>query len=129
MVSFRESRSNARFNALDKLVLNINYVKMPIGNGGGGIAAKGRPLANMAQLKRRIVEGKAENNCPAHALVIEIANLTNDPDYKAFRQGRKIHAVVDILLATTGIDMTNGGGISELMKFQKHFKDYRIVVF
>jgi hypothetical protein len=25
-------------------------------------------------------------------------------------------------------DFTNGGGIPELMKFQDHFKDYRIVV-
>jgi hypothetical protein len=45
------AQSNATFNALDKLVLNIYYVKMPIGNGRGvGIAAKGRPLANMAHL-------------------------------------------------------------------------------
>jgi hypothetical protein len=28
------AQSNARFNALDKLVLNIQYVKMPIGNSG-----------------------------------------------------------------------------------------------
>jgi hypothetical protein len=43
----------------------------------------------------------------AHALVIAIAKLTNDPDYKAFRQGRKIRAPVDNLLATTGIDLTH----------------------
>jgi hypothetical protein len=29
----------------------------------------------------------------------------------------------------TGIDLTNGGGISELMKLQEHFKEYRNVVF
>jgi hypothetical protein len=29
------AQSNARFNAVDKLILNIHYVKMPIGNGGG----------------------------------------------------------------------------------------------
>ena len=33
------------------------------------------------------------------------------------------------VLATTGIDLTNGGGIPELMQFQDHFKEYRIVVF
>jgi hypothetical protein len=53
------AQSNARFNALDKLVLNIHYVKMPIGN-GGGIVAKGRPLTNMAHLKRSVVEVKAK---------------------------------------------------------------------
>jgi hypothetical protein len=45
------AQSNARFNDLDKLVLNIHYVKMPIDN-GRGIVAKGRPLANMAHLKK-----------------------------------------------------------------------------
>jgi hypothetical protein len=61
--------------------------------------------------------------------VIAIAKLTNDPNYKAYRQGRKIRPVVDNLLATTGIDLTNGGGIPELIKFQEHFKEYRIGVF
>jgi hypothetical protein len=58
-VFWKVAQSNARFNALDKLVLNIHYVKMPIGNGGNGIAAKSRPLANMAHLKKSI-EVRAE---------------------------------------------------------------------
>jgi hypothetical protein len=45
------AQSNVRFNALDKLVLNIHYVKMPIDN-VGGIATKGRSLANMVHLKK-----------------------------------------------------------------------------
>jgi hypothetical protein len=83
------AQSNARFNALEKLVLNIHYVKMPIGNGNEGIVAKGRSLANMAHLKRSIIEVKAEENCLANALVIAIAKLTNDPNYKAYRQGKR----------------------------------------
>jgi hypothetical protein len=46
------AQSNARFNALDKLVLNIYYVKMPIGNRNGGITTKGRSLINMTYLKK-----------------------------------------------------------------------------
>jgi hypothetical protein len=83
----------------------------------------------MAHLKRSIIEVKTEENGLAHALVIAIAKLTNDPNYKAYRQGRKICPVVDNLLAMTGIDLTNGGGIPKLIKFQEHFKEYRIVVF
>jgi len=83
--------------------MTVHSVKMPIGH--GRIATKGRPLENMVHLKRSIVEVKAEKNCLAHALIISIAKLTNDPDYKAFRQGRKIRPVVDHLLATTGIDL------------------------
>ena len=44
-------QSNARFNALDKLVMTVHSVRMPIGN-GGGIATKGGPLELMARLKK-----------------------------------------------------------------------------
>ena len=37
--------------------------------------------------------------------------------------------MVDSLLETTGIDLSRGGGVPELMRFQEHFKEYRIVVF
>jgi len=38
------AQSNARFNALDKLVMTVHSVRMPVGNGGSKIASKGRPL-------------------------------------------------------------------------------------
>jgi hypothetical protein len=101
---------------------------MPIGNGGGKIPAKGRPLAKHGTLKRGIVEVRAENNNLANALMIAIAKLSIDPNYKAFIQGRKVRPFVDCLLAKTGIDMTNGGVIPELMNFQEHFNDFRFVV-
>jgi hypothetical protein len=44
-------------------------------------------------------------------------------------QGRKIIPVVQHLLETTGINLTNGGGIPELMRYQDHFAEYRIVVY
>jgi hypothetical protein len=101
------AQSNARFNALNKLVMTVHSVKMPIGHGGGGFATKGRPLASMVHLKRSIVEVKAEEKFLAQALIISIAKLTNDSDYNALRKGYKIRPVVDHLLATTGIDLTN----------------------
>jgi hypothetical protein len=55
--------------------------------------------------------------------VISIAKLTNDPNYVVYRKGRKIHPVVDNILATTGIELTNGGDVLELMKFQEHLKE------
>jgi hypothetical protein len=36
---------------------------------------------------------------------------------------------VDNLRAATGINLTNDGGIPELIKFKEHFKQYRSVVF
>ena len=51
------------------------------------------------------------SNCLAHALIIGIAKATNNPNYKAFRQGRKIRPIVQHLLETTGIDLDNGADI------------------
>ena len=56
------AQSNARFNALDKLVMTVHSVKMPIGH-GRGIATNGRPLDIMVHLKRSIVKVKAETVC------------------------------------------------------------------
>ena len=123
------AQSNSRFNALDKLVIVVRSERMPIGFGGDGIKTKGRPLAVMAHRKRSIVEVKAENNCLAHALIIAIWKLRNDPNYKSYRQGRKIRPVAQHLLETTGIDLDNGAAIPELTRFQEHFHEYKRVVY
>ena len=58
-----------------------------------------------------------------------MAKLENDPDYKAYVQGRKIRRVVQKLLAKTGLDLSEGGGIPELLKFQEHFRQCKITVY
>jgi len=124
------AQSNARFNALDKLVMTVHSVRMPIGRGGNGIMSKGRPLEIMARLKRSIVQVKAESNCLAHALVIAKAKVDgDDANYQSYRRGNKIRPVVDRLLQTTGIELSRGGGVPKLMRFQENLKEHRIVVF
>jgi hypothetical protein len=121
------AQSKARFGAMDRLNIVVHSVKMPIGF--GRIKTKARQLSVMAHLKRSTIEVKAEQNCFAHALVIAIARVNEDPDYKAYRKGRKIRPVVDRLLQTTGIDLSNGAGLPELSRFQEHFRNYKIVVY
>jgi len=123
------SQSNSRFNALDTMIVNVNSVRMPVGFGKRAIKSRSRPLSVMARLKTSIVEVKAEENCLAHALIISIAKVENNPDYKAYRQGRKIRQVVQTLLYTTGIDLSNGAGIPEFVRFQEHLRPYKIVVY
>jgi hypothetical protein len=72
---------------------------------------------------------KAETNCLVHALIIAIAKLTTDQNYEAFRHGRKIHQAVHNLIATTGINLDNGGGIPELEQFQDYFPQYKKFVY
>ena len=94
-----------------------------------GIKCSGRPLSVMAHLKTCVVEVKASENCLAHAIIIAIAKEENDPDYKAYRQGRKIRPVVQKLLAETYLDLPEGGGFPLLIKFQEHIQQYKITIY
>jgi len=94
---------------------------MLVGFGKNVLKSRGRPLSVMAHLKRSIVEVKTEDNCLAHALVIGIAKLDKNPDYDAFRKGRKIRHVVQTPLETSGIDLSNGSGIPELVLSRNTF--------
>ena len=83
----------------------------------------------MAHFKISVVEVRVEENCLAHALVIAIAKVDKDPNFKGCIQGRKILHVDETLLETTGIDLSNGAGIPELVRFQEHFRKYKIFVY
>jgi len=87
-------QSYSRFDALDRLVVTVHSVRMPVGFGKRPIKSRGRPLSVMAHLKASIVEVKEEENCLAHALILGIAKVKNNQNYKAYRQGRKICQVV-----------------------------------
>ena len=89
--------------------MTVHSVKILVGF-GRAIKNKGRPLLVMAQLKRSVVEIKAEHNCMAHALIIAIAKVEKDPNYKAYRQGRTKRPVVPNLLDMTGIESSGRGG-------------------
>ena len=75
----KDSQSNFRFNALDKLIMTVHSVRMHVGF-GRGIKCKGRPLSIIAQLKTSYVEVKGEDKCLAHALIIAIAKVVNNPN-------------------------------------------------
>jgi len=83
----------------------------------------------MVHLKRSIVEVKAVDNCWVHALVITIAKVDNDSNYESYCKIWKIRSVVRRLLETTGIDLSNGAVILEIVRFQKHFREYKKTVY
>jgi len=76
----------------------------------------------MSHLKGSIVEVQAEENCLAHALIIANAKLDKDSNYTAYRQHRKFRHVVQTLIGTSGIDLTDGAGITESVRFQERFR-------
>jgi len=122
------SQSNSRFNALDRLVVTVHSVRMPVGF-GRGVKTMGRPISVMAHLNRSIIEVKAEYNCLAYALIIAISRINIDANYNSYRRGRRIGPAVQNLLETTGIDLTDSAGIPELVRFQEYFHEYKIVVY
>jgi len=83
----------------------------------------------MVHLKKSVVEVKAVENFLAHAIIIAIAKVENESDYKAYRQGRKIRPVAQKLLPETDLDVSEGGGISELVKLQENFRQFSITVY
>jgi hypothetical protein len=109
--------------------MTVHSVRMPMGFGKRGIKSRGRPLSVMTHLKTSVVEVKASENCLAHAIIIAIAKMENDPNYKTYRQGRKISPVVQELIAKTGLNLSEGGGIPKLLNFQEHFRQYKITVY
>jgi hypothetical protein len=70
---------------------------MPVGNGGDGIGTKGRPLKTMVHLKRCIIKVKAENNCIAYALVIDVAKLTNEQKLQSISTRKKRYVLLWIV--------------------------------
>ena len=123
------TQSNARYQALDTLTFHVHSVGIHVGFGKAE-TSKGKPVSTMVHLKRSIVEVKAKDNCLAHALVIAVARVRNDPNYQAYRKGyKKILPKVRELLQASGVDLSRGGGIPELQAFQRHLSEYRIVVY
>jgi len=61
------AQSNARYNSMDRLIVVVQSVKMPVGFGRNSIKSKGRPLYEMVQVKISIIEVKSKTNCLAHA--------------------------------------------------------------
>jgi len=68
---------------------------------------------------------KAEENCLAHALIIAIARVDIDTNYTAYRKGRKIRPVVEVLLQQTGIDLTRCGGYPNITVSKNIFAPIR----
>jgi len=68
---------------------------MPVGF-GSEIKTIGRPISVMAQLKKSILEVKTENNSLGWALIIAIARVDNDSNYKSYRDGWKIVLYLEI---------------------------------
>ena len=74
---------------MDRLVVVVHSVKMPV-LVPTALRTRCRQLENMADLKRRIIEIKAETNFLAHVLIIAIRRINKDTIYESCRKAYKI---------------------------------------
>jgi hypothetical protein len=79
--------------------------------------------------KRSIVKVMAGSLCLTHALIIAMAKVNGDPNYKSYRDGYCLKQHVQYLLSVSGVKLTNGRGLKELKQFQNYFSDYKIIVY
>jgi hypothetical protein len=100
---------------------------MPVGNGKRTEKTKVRSLDVLSAIKRTIVTVKAAL-CLAHAIIIAMAKVNNDPKYSSPRDGKALKEPVAELLKASGVDLCNGGGLEELQQFQLYLSDYKIIV-
>jgi len=107
---------------MDRLIVVIHSVKMPVGFGKTAVKSKGRPLSVMAHVKHSIINVKIETNCMAHALILTITRLTKDQNYNSYCKGYKILPEVQHLLQTTGIDLQNGEESTKSNDYKTLFK-------
>jgi len=83
----------------------------------------------LSAIKKSIVTVKAVLLCLAHALIIAMARVNNDPKYASCRDGYGLKQAVEELLKASGVDLSNGGSFEELRLFQQYLSDYKIIVF
>jgi hypothetical protein len=119
-------QSNARFALTDRLEVNLDHVRMSVGNGQE--KTKGRSISVLSDIKRSIVV-KTAVLCLAHALVSAMARVNNDPKYVSYRHGRCLKEPVQELLNASGVDLSNGQDFRELKQFQQYLSAYKIIVF
>jgi len=58
-----------------------------------------------------------------------VARVNGEPKYQSYGDDYVLKKPVDVLLKSSDVDLTNGGGFEELRQFQVHLSDSKIIVF
>ncbi|KAG5875913.1 hypothetical protein JTB14_028676 [Gonioctena quinquepunctata] len=122
-------QSNSSGLDTETFCLSATTVKMP----------KGKSRASnynsfdieCSQRKAIVVIKNKDNLCPARSLVVAKAYIDNDPDNRKVRDFVVVQTCRTLeFLENSGIEiLKEGGGISELEKFQDYVSDYTITVY
>lgn len=129
-------QSNTRFFLDDCLVVKVDHVVMPVGYGRRNHV--GKTTAEYFRLHKSSIfnpDLKGEHNtmCLAVGIVIAQAYAVDINQFNFLTYFRNYDDMIDaskILCQNANVDLSNGGGIDEIIQFQNYLGcDYRITVF
>lgn len=126
-------QSNQNFFFNNKLVVRIDHVPMPIGYGGKQNVFGANFKSFCKTRKYGIIQYNQtiDNFCLAYALVCAKANV--DVKYSLLNMLQSNRDVLKAkameLCISAGVDLSSGGGLDEITKFQRYLKNYKIVVY
>lgn len=126
-------QSNANFIYDQNLIISLNHIPMPIGNGRRK-QIRGVDTLDFFKNKRSLISYKNMNDtfCLVYALILAKTFCEGQNNYlKKIQNNSKLLKEKGLELChSASVDLSNGGGLEEIIAFQNYFKDqYRIVVY
>ena len=130
----RVLQSNASFLSDDSFYVFFHHVKMPHGEGRTSQQKRGSlPYHELVKRNNGIVSVKnKDSKCLAHAIVVARGMKNNDSkERKRYHNQRQYLMAKEVreLCENAGVDLSAGGGITEIEKFQQYLTGYQIVVY
>ncbi|KAG8235182.1 hypothetical protein J437_LFUL015488 [Ladona fulva] len=129
-------QSNDTFLTSAPLTISLHHIAMPVGRGRGRFT---RPnilnFNDFCRKKRSIITvNNNDNLCLARSIVVAMSLRSGDDDDAAKKRVQCDTGLVQTTRANAlcvkhGVDLTNGGGLEEIKKFQRGLKDWKITVF
>jgi len=62
-----------------------------------------------------------------NAIIVAMARVNGDPKYKSYKNGYGLKKPAEHF-KTSGVDLSNGGGLEALQQFQQYLSEYKIIV-
>ena len=123
-------QSNEEFRLNDTVNIDILRVQMPQGSGKSNVRRQTWNIREYLQEKKSVITiNNKDDLCLARALVVAIARIEKDPQYKSIRDSSRhiqrerafdLHEAANVPLGPCGL--------KEVNLFQQHLANYQIIV-
>jgi G:T-mismatch repair DNA endonuclease (very short patch repair protein) len=123
-------QSNSSGLNTESFCLGVTSVRLPAGKGR---VNKYNTFVEECGMRKGIITIENKDNlCLPRALVVAMANIEKDPEFRKVRRdiGKIQTKRTKDLMSQAGVTIPeDGAGLPELQKFQRYLKEYKIVVY